>query len=140
MNTFTPFAILSASRADTESTNIDRTGFLASQLKARGYDFARVVGCYRGKEEAAFIVLLDREDTGFPELTRLARRWGQESILHVDANRNAVLHFIRHETGGPDVNGQTQKLGVWRAVTEAAARALDAWTFNPATNLYYTAA
>lgn len=138
MNTFTPFAILSASRADTVSTNPDRNNLLSAQLKARGYDFAPVTGCYQGKEEAAFIALLDSSGPDFPELCRLARRWGQESILHVDANRYAVLHFINRETGGPDANGQTQSLGTWRPVTEAVARALDAWTFNPATNLYYT--
>lgn len=138
MNTFTPFAILSASRADTVSTNPDRNNLLSAQLRARDYDFAPVTGCYQGKEEESFIALLDQDGAGFYELCRLARRWGQESILHVDANRHAVLHFINQEIGGPDTNSQTQSLGIWRPVTEAVARALDAWTFNPATNLYYT--
>jgi hypothetical protein len=111
-----PFSVLSAElsgRAD----NAARTADLKQWLRDKELQFVSAEGSYKGVKENSFVVLtrsvVDRLLVG-----ALAQHYGQESILHVDAKRNAVLHFF-------DVC-QDVDLGTWQSVADVAG--LDAWT------------
>ena len=126
MNTKTPFLILSAERADLDpEINAGRTNTLRSQLAARDFAYTEVTGSYKGHTEASFFVLLDGGDGGYPfdTLIALARRYGQESVLSVDANRRATLHTLASGIGHTDT-----ALGQWAPISAERAEHLDSWT------------
>ena len=126
MNTETPFLILSAERADLDpEVNAERTRQLFAQLAARRFAYVKVTGSYKGRTEASFLVLLDGGDGGylFDMLLALARRYGQESVLSVDANRRATLHTLASGIGHTDT-----ALGQWAPISAERAEHLDSWT------------
>jgi hypothetical protein len=132
MRTNTPFAILSAERPEyTSEVNQWRSRSLESQLASRDMDQRQLQGVYKGTNERSFLVLLPGGETGYHYATglpQLARRWGQESWLYVDANRFASLHYA---------DGRIEALGVWQAATRADAVAADGHTYDPGTGLYF---
>lgn len=95
-------------------------------MEERNLDFKRVYGVYQGIGEAAYIVLIPNSGDEHNAL-RLARRYGQESALHVDANRHAVLILLNPEEGGLDEKAHIT-LGTWGRVSKAYALAQDAYT------------
>jgi hypothetical protein len=119
-----PFVLISASRAAwSAEANADSTRQLASQLLARDFEIAQVRGSYGGIEEDSFLVLCDpvTQDYEFGMLTQLAERYGQESILLVDAFRSASLWY--------EADGRTVALpGKFRAVDSVTAHKLHGWT------------
>ena len=126
MNTETPFLILSAERADLDpEVNAERTRQLFAQLAARRFAYVKVTGSYKGRTEASFLVLLDGGDGGYPFdlLLSLARRYGQESVLSVDANRRATLHTLASGIGHTDT-----ALGNGAPISAEHAEHLDSWT------------
>lgn len=127
MNIQTPFIVLSASRAElTPELNAERSALLERQLQARDLSFKRVEGAYKGQREISFLVLTP--DSNAEALaTRLARRYGQESVLAVDANRAAALLFLRPDVGGEDI-ASIEPIGYWRSAAQAEAESLDAFT------------
>lgn len=127
MNIQTPFIILSASRAElTPELNSERSELLARQLAARDLSFKRVDGVYKGSREISFLVLTP-DDNAQAACYRLARRYGQESVLSVDANRYAALVFLTPDMGGADV-ASVSGVGYWRSAAAAEAEALDNYT------------
>jgi len=126
MRTETPFAILSACRPEySGEANAHRTAALAAQLRARNLDFAPVSGYWRGAAEAAFIVLCPETHDGraLALVRLLADRYGQDAILHVDANRAAGL-LLR--SPGRALYADALAIGQWREVDDTDG--LDSWT------------
>lgn len=113
MQTFTAFMILSAERAGLSAAeNAQRTAFLKRQLDSAGLDPMPVTGMYEGLAESSFLIWND--DPGTAEtVSRLAETYQQESVLHVDANREAYLTFT---------DGRTPlELGHWHAISPTTA-------------------
>ena len=136
MNTETPFLILSAERADLDpEVNAERTSNLRAQLAARDLAYTEVTGSYKGHTEASFLVLLESGDGGYPFdlLLSLARRYGQESVLSVDANRRATLHTLASGIGHTDT-----ALGQWAPISAERAEHLDSWTRDGRDNYWST--
>ena len=136
MRTNTPFVVLSAERTEyTPEVNQWRTQSLESQLSARDLQFRPVLGVYKGHAEASFLVFLppvpDHAAYTLTMLRQLGRRWGQESVLHVDANRLAVLLFTD--------NRAPIELGAWETVSPATAQNADGYTYSPDTDSFYIA-
>jgi hypothetical protein len=111
-----PFSVLSAElsgRAD----NAARTADLRHWLQDKELQFVSAEGSYKGVKENSFVVLtpsvIDRLLVG-----ALAEHYGQESILHVEANRRATLHYFGV--------CQDVHIGMWQPVASVAG--LDAWT------------
>lgn len=127
MNTETPFLVLSADRIEyDESLNALRRDTFEHQLRARELDFKRVDGSYKGTREVSYVVLIPT--TGAEaDAIRLARRYGQESVLYVDANRFATLITLYPGQGGPDISGH-RGAGWWREVDQLAAQNAEAYT------------
>src|SRR5271166_3677150 len=101
-----PFSILSAEQADHDApTNAAQTVRLRDRLADTGIQFAGVTGSYKGSREQSFAVITP---TPVERMTvnALGAAFGQESVLHVDALRNAVLHYM--EPSRPDVD-----TGIW---------------------------
>ncbi len=113
-----PFSVISAELPTcAPAWNVARTAHLKSLLLANGSRFVSVTGSYKGEIENSFAVLtptvVDRLTVdGFAELM------GQESVLHVDAQRNAVLWFI--------ASGKSETVGRWGPVESIVG--IDAWT------------
>lgn len=130
MNTHIPFVVFSAERTGfTADVNAWRTQSAENQLRnmAGSPDFIFVQGKYKDDCETSFLVLLPQGDTSylFHAIARLAGRWGQESMLYVDANRHASLICL----GG--VNGQVSSIayqGKWEQVDRSTAQQCSAYT------------
>lgn len=120
----TPFVILSAERSCyAEDVNQHRTDQLAVQIIARDHDSAPVLGCYENACERSFLLLCEHgeDDAAYSDALRLARRYGQDAVLYVDANRHAVLI-------NPKNGAITRSLGRWRQTTREEARGRGAYT------------
>ena len=112
----TPFAIISAERFTlTKGENQKRHQDLLTQLKRDGFKTKVVEGVYHGQVEKSILVLLDSKflsvDLGY--LKNYGMIFDQESILFVDADRKAELHF-------PATN-KAEKLGNFVSVTKDIA-------------------
>ena len=112
----TPFAIISAERFTlTKGENQKRHQDLLAQLKRDGFKTKVVEGVYHGQTEKSILVLLDSKflavDLGY--LKNYGMIFDQESILFVDADRKAELHF-------PATN-KAEKLGNFVSVTKGIA-------------------
>jgi hypothetical protein len=112
----TPFAIISAERFTlTKGENQKRHQDLLTQLKRDGFKTKVVEGVYHGQTEKSILVLLESNflavDLGY--LKNYGMIFDQESILFVDADRKAELHF-------PSTN-KAEKLGNFVSVTKGIA-------------------
>ena len=112
----TPFAIISAERFTlTKGENQKRHQDLLTQLKRDGFKTKVVEGVYHGQTEKSILVLLESNflavDLGY--LKNYGMIFDQESILFVDADRKAELHF-------PATN-KAEKLGNFVSVTKGIA-------------------
>ena len=119
----TPFAIISAERFTlTKGENQKRHQDLLTQLKRDGFKTKVVEGVYHGQTEKSILVLLESNflavDLGY--LKNYGMIFDQESILFVDADRKAELHF-------PATN-KAEKLGNFVAVTKGIAIQCDNYT------------
>lgn len=122
MNTFTPFYLISAALAgDSAREAAERTSTLATQLRSLGFAVDNVTGCYKGQTEPSLIVIPwpDYNSAAEADVLRLARVWGQESVLAVDANRQATLLYA---------DGTREPLGAFVPAAESKALKHDAWT------------
>ncbi len=127
MNIEIPFYILSAASSTTCTAreNAHRHKTLRRQLRGYGFAVADCEGCYNGVTESSLLVLDDKPIHGDADFVRhsvlrLARAWGQESILEVDANRGARLTFMN--------NDSPISLGKFTAVMAQYAKHESAWT------------
>ena len=124
MNTEIPFFILSA---ETDIHNVNenayRTGMLARQLRKAGLATAVCQGVYKGRAEKSILVIDETPhvDDCFNIVLRLAATYAQETVLAVDANRNANLVFTDGERG-------SQWIGRFISVTEKVAKAAGDYT------------
>lgn len=123
--------IISAFHADQSTgANLRDTKQLQLELEqAFGPTFIkRVLGSYKGAEEQSFVVNGDRR-----KVLDIAAHFGQESVLHLDTNRQATLYFINQ---GPGTETY-EKLGRLVTCTEEEAKAGDAWTYDRKQGQYY---
>jgi hypothetical protein len=134
MRTNIPFLVISAERPEYSApVNEWRTSSLRSQLESRDLQFAAVDGVYKGTAERSFVVFLPVENRDYVRsmLLGLGRRWGQESVLHVDANRGAELVYLDDRA--------PEELGVWQTVPADEAANEDGFTYSPDADAYYVA-
>ena len=112
----TPFVIISAERFTlTKGENQKRHQELLNQLKRDGFKTKVVEGVYHGQTEKSILVLLESNflavDLGY--LKNYGMIFDQESILFVDADRKAELHF--------PASNKAEKLGNFVSVTKGIA-------------------
>jgi len=123
VNVYQPFIILSAEKSErTTEENQQRTEGLEADLKQMKYHYEQVRGAYEGVEEISFVVYLDTDRVAEESnLLWVASQYGQESILHVDANRCVCLMTVD--------NPAIAYLGKWKSISEERAKECGAWTF-----------
>ena len=81
--------------------------------------FDRGIGFYKGlKEHVAIVWNVGTRVESF--LTSLGFEWGEESILVVDANREAYIVTC--------IDGKSTRVGPWRRVWGSEVENFDAWT------------
>lgn len=127
MNAESPFIVLSSDRASNSAElNAAERDLFERQLRARNLDFKQVDGVYKGTRETSYVVLTPT--TGDEQnAISLARRYGQESVLLVDANRYATLVFLNPGQGGPHIK-ELKGVGHWRATDRTEAETQDSYT------------
>lgn len=124
-----PFVLLSAERPEwSTDINAGRTEFLRHQLIARNAEFISVDGKYKGHTEKAFLILAPEgtDDVQFANAVQLARRYGQESIMFVAADRSAYII----EIAGPEFpqGREVTYVGNWSEIPDGIKEQLDAYT------------
>lgn len=132
MRTNTPFAVISAERKGMlRDVNQWRTESLALQLRDEDMVYVPLEGHYDGVDEASFLVFLYRGDAGpaYTLLTKLAKRWGQESILYVDANGFATLAYTDMRPSLP--------IGIWQDAGAGVATQGGNYSYDRTQGRYY---
>lgn len=123
--------------------SIDSVGDLSYQspegfdgwLSAAGIGFKRLLGCYKGEQEPAWII----NARDWRKLAASGWIDGQESVLHLGAwangGRPATLYY------GERIDGHIRfiEAGTFRLTTKRHALAQEGWTFDPSTTEYYVA-
>lgn len=87
-----------------------------------------VIGCYKDETETSFKVEI-KSNSDLKNIKNIASRYGQESILVVDVNSRAILHFLNSNVIEP--------IGTFLKVSKDEAANLDAWTYVAHTNEFY---
>ena len=119
MNTSTPTIIFSVYRAEISAgLNAMAVSRAKAVLKKRGIPYFKAIGCYKGQQEPAF-VLQDVADN-LAIVQKLATWYKQESILLIDANRQARLETVDGEL--------IESLGQFRETRKGIAEQRDSWT------------
>lgn len=114
-----PFAVLSAELAgDPYGLNAQATADLREDLEQAGLRFAAVQGMYKGVAENSFAVILPGI-VAWHTVQALAGRYDQESVLLVNVDRSAALHYA---------DGRIEALGTWTTVD--SIEGLDAYTVD----------
>lgn len=120
MNLINPFTILSAERSDLpDEENAQRSAFLLRQLESENIAVIPVRGRFEGSPEHAVLVF-DTDEYRDEAIHRLARAYQQDSLLRVDANRQAYRESLS--------DGSYVPLGTFREVSAAQAARLRAVT------------
>lgn len=123
---YRPAVIFSAELAEnTAEDNASRTLAVMQALHRETIPFRVFKGRYNGTNEISFYVPAMHRDF----VLGLAASQGQESILELGPDWDAILIF----TDGRDA----VRLGYFREVNEATAKASDAFTHDPVENRYF---
>ena len=89
------YAFLSAERPQySDEVNAGRHETLAQQLMARGFAVCEVKGCYEGVPERSWMIDLRGEAPPLLYVMELAKRYGQESVLVIDAEGQGWLNYV----------------------------------------------
>ena len=127
---FNEFILISACKGD-EYDNARLLG-LESDLIESNFVYKQVNGCYNGIEEVSFYVELDSNNDIHEQidiLDDLAYKYNQESILHVNKNREARLLYI-------DIP-RVEHIGTFKQVPKCFALQHVAYTYDIDNNGYY---
>jgi len=124
-----PFIIFSVNQT-TENENENRNNHkaYAFTFPTVGVAFKSLLGCYKGDCEESFLILDTPENRALA--LDIAKRHNQQSILFVNADRNAELFFLNINTRQP--------VGKFVSATNNHALQQDNWTFDPETEIFYT--
>lgn len=126
-----PTVIMSASVSTLpDEVNMSQSFALKVSLEHVALPFKKVLGSYKGVTEASVVIPLSPWSPELPIILQLARDFHQESVLYLDETRRASLLFG---------NGQSIPIGHFHTVSKAVAMASDAYTYDPATKLFWLA-
>lgn len=118
MNTVQQVVILSA-ELSTANDNARRTSLLNDMIAELKLPFKPALGVYMGNKENSFVVVVESQ-AEIDVLKGFAfKSFGQESILHQDANQEARLIFA---------DDSTKQLGRLEQVSKEEALSLDNYT------------
>lgn len=117
-NQFTPIVILAL---NNETKEKDTQALVNAGLEL----IVPLMGSYKGIEERSYMVPMSEHGTAL----RVAREHNQESILTRYSDGSVYLYYL-------DTSEQVY-LGTFHAVSEAEAKAQDAWTYRPDLNQFY---
>ncbi len=122
-----PYAMISAERSDaTPQENARNTQMLGQYLQANGLRSAPVQGSYQGVPEHSYAVQTPSvEAQGY--VNKLGQVFKQDSVMHVDANQNATLHYG---------DGRQEWLGSMKQVPASEAQSLPGWSRDENGNFY----
>jgi len=122
-----PYVMVSAERQDAPpQENARNTQILGQYLQAAGLRSAPTQGQYLGVPEHSYAV-----STPTPQaadfVNKVAQQFKQDSVMHVDANQNATLHYG---------DGRQEWLGAMKQVPASEASTYAGWTRDENGNFY----
>lgn len=115
------FSVYQADRREID--NHDNHKALLESLKVPSFE---VWGFYKGQPELSIVVTSENYKTHLERLQYvkgIAKQFNQESILEVESDGNALLHFIKTE--------EVKSLGTFQEVSKEEARSQDSYTVEP---------
>lgn len=112
---------LNTESSEKDQQILDFNGFI---------NYKQVNGVYKGQTELSYVISTPTPET-LQNVYNLAKQYSQESILFVDADRNAELVYIN--------TGKRVALGGFKCVNRTEAYQNDAFTHDPSTDYYYLA-
>lgn len=106
--------------SDTDTLNARKRQLLERQLQARGLDWRKVQGSYKGTPEHSYMV--QTPDTKAEhEVLVLAWRYAQESVLYVSPNGYASLWYVAGDNAAiPGEVERVEPVGFWREFDPSA--------------------
>jgi hypothetical protein len=120
-NNLIPIVILALNLDSEELEQQAISTFLGSE-----YSRPSLVGCYKGEVERSYII--ETTSKSLEDILMFAKQYNQESILHLDNERSAVLVY--------DMDNMV-KLGRFKSASKAIALSNDAYTYSKETHTYY---
>lgn len=122
-----PYAMISAERPDqTPRENAQRSQLLGQILQAAGMRSAPTQGSYQGVPEHSYAV--QTPSAGSQQfVNRVAQQFGKDSVMHIDTNQNATLHYG---------DGRQEWLGSMKQIPASEAQTLPGWTRDTSGNFY----
>lgn len=109
------------------SDNVHHTEAIEEWMKLNDIPFQRLVGMYKGDQEASFAV-----PGRFQRIIEsIARDYEQESILVRDHDLSCTLVYLK--------DNSTQDLGQWQEVQFEELQYLDSYTIEESTGRYFAA-
>lgn len=116
--------IFSVYRTDRrEIDNHDNHKAMLESLKIPSFE---VWGFYKGQPELSIVVTSESYKTHLERLVyvkEIAKRFNQESVLEIESDGNAQLHFIKTE--------EVKPIGTFQEVSREEAASQDNYTFEP---------
>lgn len=110
------------------------TTALETSLKRHNFRYTRCLGSYKDCIENSFLVIIP-DDSAEEYLRFLGILYDQESILVQDEEGRARLDYI---IGTGEIS-HSESLGQLKPITKEQAEKLDAYTFLPSNNTYWSA-
>lgn len=99
-------------------------------LKEAGLSIKTCLGSYKGKVNPSYLVTLD-DINDLDVVLKIAKDHNQETVLLVDSNRKADLFYLN--------NSNIDSLGEFKVISKTDALQLEEFTYDPATNTYWSA-
>jgi hypothetical protein len=125
------FVIISACKGIDKDTDIDNTILLEDDLIRRGLAYKLTEGCYKGILEESFYVEINRtKDFGLIAALDLATKYKQESVLYVNDEREASLHYTEDFK-------RVDHLGTFTQVSETEAQLENSYTYDLENDGFY---
>lgn len=115
-----PFSVISAERSERSAEdNATHTQQLGDQLRASGLPHQPTAGKYQGATEPSYAVQTPTAGAQ-AQVDALAAQHGQESVLHVDSDRNGVYKYLN--------DGHEEPQGKWASATPEEAATVPGFT------------
>lgn len=128
MNVQNKYSIMIFSAFESENSNeknIDNTAIVESYLVEEKVPFKKIMGCYKGSNELAFIVPLSY----YKQLLPTINKYNQESVLIINADRKATLFYLK--------SGKNEQLGDFVNVSMEEAIDRESYAYDFANRNYY---
>ena len=129
------YIIFSAYKSDKGmAANVMANKALLEKFEANNVSYKELVGSYKGTKEISYIINASDLPVKLGGATYIFDTLGQESFIELlPCTKGAPMAHLHY------ADGTSEKLGLFREVSEIEAKACDAYTHDVNFNKYYLA-